>query len=907
MNFIVIFLRSEVEKNLKGIGIKMIFLLHISDLHFVTSALQNNMKHTLFEEIGNKMQKVPKGNKLVVITGDFHNFEMKHYNDALEFLAELFNVMDVDPKEDVFVIPGNHDAIDDGVKRAAYISKIKLDKGQLKNYNSLLLESFQSYVKMVTELGIYEKGKGDVPATVHVRTWRNKLHILHLNTALVADEKEKDNQLLDIFAATSDNIQKQLRKEKLPTIAIGHNDFYDLCQEHQNSLTAVFLHEDIRAYLCGDKHKRNNMRNRKYIYLSQMANAETIPNIVCYKGTTDEDDHYSDFGMIWHLWDEENGIVELDFYEWDPQYDQSNFIKKENDIGQYCLSMFKQEMGDCVPKNKETEKEYEQIYYENLWKICKKLDLRDIVDDFTGEKDICDLYVYPQFDFNNKEMLSPIAEKSTFVRMITANSGVGKSSLLQAIIMTCIFRRLQKFDSELLKNISQDRLKEYSFLVEKFNYQKDFFPIYIKAQNYNDNYSDNKDNLLYYASEVGDELELLTNIIKKEKNNVLLLIDALDEIEEEKKNKFCYLLDSMIKAYGDISIILTCRPIDVRIFKEFDIFNSMERWDLKTFNEDKIRELIQKWLIKVSPEKNHGEDEGYSSNEINEWLIANRFLLKLVRNPYMLSQVLYYRSTNGFSCPNDILSYIITKLIEKRWPLQKYYRHNISAEHMRKILSYISWDKLKTNKKSISEGELANKFLEASKYVDDNIDLNIKTCNSLIKEMNARAGILIPTKSGYIFQMQVIENYLIAEHLLERTKLSFPYKPNESEVIAFFLEEIPKSLKGECWKEVILMFFSLTNREGQRDYYSIPLYKVLMFRHVLSLDKEEMLIIEEIFVDVLQQTFGTSILYNKANGTWMKIKKQIAKVISQNTDNRNSEQIIKYMESSDYQKILEDI
>ena len=52
---------------------------------------------------------------------------------------------------------------------------------------------------------------------------------------------------------------------------------------------------------------QDNFHNKKAIF----------PNIVSYRSSADEADTYSDFGMIWHVWDETTGRVRLAYQRWD--------------------------------------------------------------------------------------------------------------------------------------------------------------------------------------------------------------------------------------------------------------------------------------------------------------------------------------------------------------------------------------------------------------------------------------------------------------------------------------------------------------------------------------------------------------------------------------------------------------
>ena len=297
------------------------YLLHISDLHLVVDPQWNNMKNAILYSVRKTLNNVPRGNKLLVITGDFHNFIQNNYNQAIQFLLQLFNAMDIEPDKDVFVVPGNHDISNKktGSDRSFYIQAIKSKPEMLQSGIDKLLGYYDDYIKFVKTINIYPENCDSLPVTVHVRTWRNKINILHLNTVLIADGSLKNEQITDTIAATSDDIRKQLRYDNLPCIAIGHNSFFDLMASQQTILSAMFFQENISAYLCGDRHVKNLNRAENQIVLSNKISSVAIPNIVSYRSSTDENDTYSDFGMIWQFWDEYTNHVSLEFFKWDPQ------------------------------------------------------------------------------------------------------------------------------------------------------------------------------------------------------------------------------------------------------------------------------------------------------------------------------------------------------------------------------------------------------------------------------------------------------------------------------------------------------------------------------------------------------------------------------------------------------------
>ncbi len=299
----------------------MLYLLHISDLHLVVDPLWNNMENAILSAVQEKLRGIPKGQKMLVITGDFHNFVENHFQQAETFLPKLFDAMGIDPALDVFVIPGNHDISKDipkEIDREVLIEAIKSNPNLLHTRMEKFLACYDGYLKLVKGLNIYKSDCGTRPVEVHVRTWRQKLKLLHLNTTLVADGKAKEEQMADTFTATSDSIRQELADGNLPCIAIGHNSFFDLLKDQRESLAGMYWQANISAYLCGDRHQKNSDREKKLIILKGCSSSVTIPNIVSYRTSADENDTYSDFGMIWNIWEEDTGRVRLEYMKWDP-------------------------------------------------------------------------------------------------------------------------------------------------------------------------------------------------------------------------------------------------------------------------------------------------------------------------------------------------------------------------------------------------------------------------------------------------------------------------------------------------------------------------------------------------------------------------------------------------------------
>ncbi|MBR3083285.1 MAG: HD domain-containing protein [Oscillospiraceae bacterium] len=407
----------------------MKYLLQISDLHLVNnSANWNNMQEAIVNNVREVLRDVNKGNKLLVLGGDFRFFNGS-FDLAKDFISRLIIEMDIDPEKDVFLVPGNHDIrAQDADGRAKRIEDIKENPILLRDKKSDLMKDYSEFRDFTQEIGIYSKGS-TLPATIHVRSWRNHLNILHLNTTLIADGLTKKDQRVDTATATSQVIRKALRKDQRPVIALGHNSFYDLLQTDKNALRGLFSQENISAYLCGDRHKVDTDPNQQMISLQKNKSVVKIPNVVSYRGSTDDTDTYSDFGMIWHIWDEKKQTVKLNYLRWDGE-DQAELKPDLDGIKSYPLIIQqnrtikrkrKLSVNNIFLQNTHLDKVAKKAYEENMIsRICQ-----NILKQQSGERKAT--YDGLCTEIRNSSDPYPL--------IIKGEPGVGKSTLLSSLFL----------------------------------------------------------------------------------------------------------------------------------------------------------------------------------------------------------------------------------------------------------------------------------------------------------------------------------------------------------------------------------------------------------------------------------------------------------------------------------------
>lgn len=266
----------------------MVKWLQISDLHIKERADWINFEQELAvkcEELGNI--------DLVIVTGDFHDFsEGKDFHHCKEFLTRLMSQLHLDMEEDLFLIPGNHDGvtqIKDKITHTKALRLEPLDSDATVSFK-ILEGAFEDYERFVKDL--IPNYPVEHPATCHMRCWRNKINFIHCNTAIGADGRHKDGQVVDI-----DELAEIKTERGKTNIILAHNSFADMHEKVQMRMRDFMRVHGVTAYFCGDRHRREV----ESIEIDRKKNIQ-IPCVVNYKSAPNAEDDYSEFGIIIGEW-----------------------------------------------------------------------------------------------------------------------------------------------------------------------------------------------------------------------------------------------------------------------------------------------------------------------------------------------------------------------------------------------------------------------------------------------------------------------------------------------------------------------------------------------------------------------------------------------------------------------------
>lgn len=802
----------------------MVTILHISDLHIFECATWNNMKATLFEEVENKVKKLNDGEKLVIITGDFHNYTDDNYGKSKDFLEQLFKKMKIDPSKDVFVVPGNHDVANDSVmdKFFGQESDWKMHQraaidGIKKNDNDYIkwrYDAFKAYCEFTKELKIYPGDVDYLPAQVHVRNWRGKLNILHLNTVLVADGSEKDNQRIDTYTATNDNIWGNNFTSSIPSIAIGHNSFFDLNQNQQTEIIPVFNRKNVSAYLCGDQHRINRNQNKQMIRLkSGYINSEEIPNVVCINGAANQSDSFSEFGFYWHIWDENTHEVELDARILEIS-DQSKF-ESYSESGHYkmrCKDNIDNNSPNVLDKSFSKNINYTEKNLENSKQIVKGKYFNYLANELgiiqfdgiptdkntgSAKVDLENIFVPLEFSYIPKEDEKHTKESFTIGKILEMNKrvallakpGGGKSTLIRRIALAYAFN-----DRKIRVN---DDLPD-----------RDWFPIYIRCRDLGENVQSSiKDNIYAIINRAelsqykNEFIELIDEYI--EKNKVLLLIDGLDEISNEQHRiKFVNQLYTFVNEYSEVHIILTSRETGFRIVAE-KLSQYCKQYAISDLSKYKIRELSKKWHEAFLDNMIQANED---ANSVCNIIFQDPRIIALARNPLLLTTLLFVKRWLGYLPTKKCQLYQeMIKLLLVSWNTVAHIKMDLDEAEPQ--LAFIAYEMTKKGKQTIQKTELLKCIEEARKSLPGLLGYTRVSPKEFIDQVEDRSSILIrqgfeKNEKGdavpyYEFSHLSFQEYLTAKAIAEG------WISQEEQSKSIYMSILEEHLTESQWREVI--------------------------------------------------------------------------------------------------------
>ena len=288
---------------------KTVNWLQLSDLHVFKEA-----NTFLILESYKELAKILHPH-FAVVSGDFRHIKGKtNYSETKEYLESVLDIFEI-KKEDVFLVPGNHDT-NKYPGRTSTIGKI-IDsiEGKYDCYRDYLddrhslhdgFSEYSAFVRSFYENTTVDDDRVNNPDGVFCIPWKKKINLLHVNTALISDGNRNHKEIVDI-----NRIAEILHTcdSSIPTILLGHHGLQSLYDSQRNVLQAVIQQFQISAFLHGDIHVYENKP------IQHMIPNTSLPEIACAKSAPQAGDNTSDIGIIYYTWKEDDNTI-VKAYQW---------------------------------------------------------------------------------------------------------------------------------------------------------------------------------------------------------------------------------------------------------------------------------------------------------------------------------------------------------------------------------------------------------------------------------------------------------------------------------------------------------------------------------------------------------------------------------------------------------------
>lgn len=521
--------------------------------------------------------------------------------------------------------------------------------------------------------------------------------------------------------------------------------------------------------------------------------------------------------------------------------------------------------------NSQEVKSHKRRYYEYLWRIHHDGKIKDMYA--TGNaRELIDFYCPPTFRNKDSEFINHPFKEGNCRKYVKAGSGFGKTTLLKSIVLCCTIDYLLESGSDCISKNSIEKKNDYHMLWEGYfhNTEHKLFPVFIDASKY-------KSNIDIMTMAEGSHLQQFEEMVNEanENSTLLLLVDAIDEIESSSLKDFLDGLEEMLNTrYSNAKVIITSRYLGS---KKLPIITDILY--IKSLNLESI-ERITKCILE----------------EKKALILIDRFNKEywktLASNPFML---LVFLENKDIESLCDNLEQIISAIINRRWDKSKY---GIETGNVVLLLGALActfiFGNINTKPKDIkgiTDTDLHNTLI---KHMNDSVfngydQLNAEKIQKFTKFLSSQSGILIFDEDGRIervsFQNELIMCWLAGNYLrkmlITHKNASINNSVEGYRHNAFLIDELISGFSTEASElsknAVISLILMLVMNEGHGTNVQFSVLYYLIFRYSVSLSKSEIENIAQGLIEVKDNVFGTNDIINNSKGQIYKMVEWIIK------------------------------
>ncbi|PEL00200.1 metallophosphoesterase family protein [Bacillus toyonensis] len=291
--------------------------LHLSDLHFVYSNYDTRVMRKSFLKY--LKEKLCNNIDVIFITGDITH-QGNEYNEGLyAFLEDIVSSINIE-KQNVFMIPGNHDISRNGLMNTV-IQGILSSSNPKDKINSLDDETFNVlYSGQNKFIEFYEKflGREYPKDNTHFIMRGNGFNVIHINTCLIAGGDGVEGNILIGLNNLFDALENINAKESVVNFALGHHTINCIHELEKDSFLNRLSDNFIDFYLNGHVHKSKyhleaNNYNKTYMFTAGANVIDEYSDPIFLTGNLNIDEgkgvvKYHTWNKNGEFWYEDNAI-----------------------------------------------------------------------------------------------------------------------------------------------------------------------------------------------------------------------------------------------------------------------------------------------------------------------------------------------------------------------------------------------------------------------------------------------------------------------------------------------------------------------------------------------------------------------------------------------------------------------
>lgn len=382
---------------------------------------------------------------------------------------------------------------------------------------------------------------------------------------------------------------------------------------------------------------------------------------------------------------------------------------------------------------------------------------------------------------------------------ILAKPGGGKSTLIRRIALAYAF--------------SERRLRVNDGLPDN-----DWFPVYIRCR-------DLESNATKSILEIIGTIVQRAEITKYEygfkvliehalqDGRILLLIDGLDEISEERY-RICFAdqLRTFVATYPSVHLLITSREAGFRAVAG-TIASYCKRYSICGLSKNQIRLLSLKWHQAILGDSKQVKAD---SDNLCAMILRDPRIVALAENPLLLTTLLFVKRCVGYLPTKRCRLYEeMIKLLLVTWNASAH--DKLDMDETEPQLAFVAYCMMEQGLQKITRDRLESDIINARKELPEILSYTTVSPSKFIEQVEERSSLLIQMGfeenqngqmvASYEFSHLSFQEYLAAKAVMKQW-VPDSYNKNLMEMLMPHIEE-------DHWREVIPLAAVLYGRDAK--------------------------------------------------------------------------------------------